>query len=70
MEIKMEKVVSSNVDSIGFNEQEKICRIKFLDGRIYDYSNFTNSTFQSLKTAESIGGFINKNLRYSGKRVI
>jgi len=55
---------------MGFNGQEKICRIKFLDGRIYDYSNFTNSMFQSLKTAESMGGFINKNLRYSGKKVI
>jgi len=35
-EIEMIPVVSSNVESIGYNERTQILRVKFLNGAIYE----------------------------------
>lgn len=70
MEIKMNKVKSSNVDMVGYDEITKVMRIQFLDGRIYEYSGMPKLIYDTLKNSNSIGGYINRNLKtYSYKRI-
>ena len=61
-EIEMIPVVSSNVESIGYNEGTQILRIKFLNGAIYEYKNVPLMEFEQLKNASSIGSYLNRNI--------
>jgi len=61
-EIEMIPVVSSNVESIGYDEKIQILRIKFLSGAIYEYKNVPLMEFEHLKNASSIGSYLNRNI--------
>ena len=63
IQIYMQKVVSSNVDSIGYSEPDKILRVKFGQGSVYDYKNVPIIIFQQFKDSESKGVFCNKVLK-------
>lgn len=47
------KVVSSNIDSIGF--EHGILQVKFKNGSIYEYHDVTLNQFVALKNAPSVG---------------
>ena len=61
-EIEMIPVVSSNVESIGYDEGTQILRIKFLTGAIYEYENVPVMEFEQLKNAPSVGSYLNRNI--------
>jgi len=63
-EIEMIPVVSSNVESIGYNEEIQILRVKFLNGGIYEYKNVPFAEFDHLKNASSIGSYLNRNIAH------
>ena len=51
----MRNVVSSNVSSIGHSLAHKRMRIGYKDGSYYQYWNVSESTYQSILGAGSIG---------------
>jgi hypothetical protein len=61
-EIEMIPVVSSNIESIGYNEGTQILRVKFLNGAIYEYKNVPLIEFEQLNNASSVGSYLNRNI--------
>jgi len=63
--IKMESVSSSNVDSIGWHEEE-VLQVKFVSGAIYQYSPVPEEVYEDLKNAPSIGSYFYYQIRKGG----
>ena len=54
--IPMYKVVSSNVEAVGFDEKEETIYVEFKQGHtIYAYPKTTKQEFKTLTEAESVG---------------
>ncbi len=64
-EIVMIAVVSSNVESIGYDEGTQTLRVRFLNGSEYDYKNVPVMEFEQLKNAQSVGSYMNRNIKGS-----
>ena len=58
-----EKVSSSNIESIGYDESSETLEIEFKDSGIYEYSNVPESEYEALISASSIGGYFHKNIK-------
>jgi hypothetical protein len=56
-------VASSNISSIGYDADTQTLEIEFLSGRIYEYYNVPNDTYDELMNASSIGSYFSKNIR-------
>lgn len=61
-EIEMIQVVSSNIESIGYDEDTQILRVKFLNGVTYEYKNVPIMEFEQLKNAPSVGSYFNRSI--------
>jgi hypothetical protein len=70
-EIVMIPVTSSNVESIGYDGSTQTLRVKFLGGSTYDYKNVSSVEFEQLKTAQSVGSYLNRSIKgnYAYERV-
>ena len=53
--IKMRKVSSSNLQSIGYDEDKKHLLVRFSSGSVWRYVDVTQRMYSSLVNAESIG---------------
>lgn len=62
-EIVMIPVVSSNVESIGYDEATQTLRVRFLNGSEYDYKNVPIMEFEQLNNAQSVGSYLNRNIK-------
>lgn len=65
-------VKSTNVASVGYNEQTNTLEIAFRSGAIYQYAGVEPQTHTELLGAESIGRFVNQNIvggGFKGERV-
>lgn len=64
-------VSSSNLNSIGFDSDNKILEIEFNNGRIYQYSNVSKTEFGKLMKALSKGTYFNSNIKdnYNCRRI-
>ena len=60
---QMINVNSSNIESVGYNEDLKIVCVKFLNGSLYTYSGVPKVEFNSLKGAISVGRYLNGNFK-------
>lgn len=69
--ISLIPVISSNVASYGFDEEQNIQIVQFLDGSVYLYYDVDPSTWNLFQTAPSKGKFVWSHLRdkYSYDRV-
>lgn len=69
--MQMENVVSSNIEAIGYDEGEKILRIKFHNQKVFEYSPVEKMTWASMMEDDSKGGFFAQRIRpfYKAKRV-
>jgi len=56
-------VQSSNVTSIGYNEETETLRVAFQSGSIYEYYNVPPPIFEQFKSAPSIGSYLNRNIK-------
>jgi len=56
-------VASSNVESIGYDEQQQILYVRFLSGTTYKYLNVPLIEFEQLKNAPSIGSYMHRNIK-------
>lgn len=58
---QMTQVSSSNIDSIGYNEQGVY--VRFLNGSLYVYKGVPEHEFQNLMEAPSHGSYLNRNFK-------
>ncbi|HED05267.1 MAG TPA: KTSC domain-containing protein [Ignavibacteria bacterium] len=60
--MKMQKVESSNIDEIGYDEENKVLRIAFKHSNSYEYSNFSKEDFEAFVASSSKGSFFYRNI--------
>jgi hypothetical protein len=56
----MRKVVSSNIDSVGFNEADNRLTVRYKNGSTYEYGDVSPDEFNSLIKSKSIGRHVNE----------
>jgi len=68
---QMIKVQSSNIDEIGYQEDEQTVCVRFLNGSLYVYSDVSQHEYERLSVAPSVGSYLNKNFKnvYAYKRI-
>lgn len=64
-------VVSSNIDSVGYDSSNNILEVEFLNGGLYHYFNVPSNIHSSLMSANSHGTFLNDNVKgnYTYKKI-
>jgi len=65
MKIKMIPVQSSNVKSVGYDEENKNIHVELIGGERYMYTYVPKKIFEDFLTSPSIGSYINRYLRDS-----
>lgn len=61
--MKRQRVSSSNLASIGYDEEQKILEVEFLNNSIYQYFGIPSRTYKNLMDAPSHGKYFNVNIR-------
>ena len=62
-DFEMIMVSSSNILEIGYREDIQTLRVQFLNGSIYEYSNFPLVEFEQFRYSPSLGSYLNHNIR-------
>ena len=60
---EMTPVSSSNIDSIGYDEQNQEVYVRFLNGSLYVYKGVPAHEYQNLLEAPSHGSYLNRNFK-------
>ncbi|MHC5149412.1 KTSC domain-containing protein [Stenotrophomonas rhizophila] len=58
-------VSSSNLASVGYQEETETLEVEFLKGGIYQYFGVPSHVYQELISASSVGGYFAQNVRNS-----
>lgn len=61
--MEMISVVSSNVRSVGYDEDSSTLQVEFLNGSLYQYFDVPKHIFNGLLTASSVGGYLHQNVK-------
>ena len=61
--MERKQVTSSNINSIGFDEQTLTLEIEFYNLKVYQYSPITREGYNQLMNADSINSYFSKNIR-------
>jgi hypothetical protein len=61
--VNMVPVSSSNVDSIGYDENQQILYVRFLNGSLYIYKGVSTYEFDGLLNAPSVGSYLHRNIK-------
>ncbi|GHU12193.1 hypothetical protein AGMMS50225_19540 [Betaproteobacteria bacterium] len=56
----MHPVNSSNIASVGYDATEQTAYVQFLNGSIYAYRGVPEHEFENLRTAPSVGSYLNR----------
>ncbi len=64
--MEREKVSSSNLASVGYDESDNTLEVEFLNGTIYQYYEVPKSVFDGLMNAASHGTFLNLYVKKAG----
>jgi hypothetical protein len=59
----MIQVNSSNIDKIGYDEENELMYVQFTNGGTYTYTPIKKKTWEEFKGSESKGSYIWKNIR-------
>ena len=62
-DVEMIPVASSNVDSIGYDENFQTLYIRLLKGSTYIYKGVPIMEFEGLKNASSVGSYLHRNIK-------
>ena len=62
------RVSSSNLRSVGYDEERSILEIEFLAGPVYQYFNVSYGIYRGLMNASSKGGYFDTYIRKRGYR--
>ena len=70
--MQMISVVSSTIQSIGYDEKNSVLRLMFRDGSVHDYYDVPDSVFSDLMRATSKGRYAKANIieRYTLRKII
>lgn len=60
---EMHPVNSSNVAAIGYDSENQIVYVQFLNGSTYIYKGVPENEFENLKNSPSVGSYINRNYK-------
>lgn len=60
--MEMQKVKSSNIVAVGYDDGSKKLRVQFASGT-YEYSSVERQSFDEMMKAESVGKFFISNIR-------
>ena len=60
---KMQSVSSSNIASVGYEEESQVAFVEFLNGSTYKYEDVPKSEFDNLLAASSVGKYFNQNFK-------
>lgn len=61
--MEVTKVTSSNIDAIGYDPMQRVLKVVFKSGSIYDYYEVGQEVYDDLMSAESIGRTFNQTVR-------
>lgn len=61
--VDMVPVSSSNVDSVGYNDEQQILYVRFLNGSLYIYKGVSTYEYDGLLNAPSVGSYLHRNIR-------
>lgn len=61
--MEVTKVTSSNIDAIGYDPVQRILKVVFKSGSIYDYYEVDQQIYEGLMSADSIGRTFNQTVR-------
>jgi hypothetical protein len=61
--MERDPVSSSLVESIGYDPDEQILEVGLENGRVYQYREVPESTYQSFLAADSLGRYFNRHIR-------
>jgi hypothetical protein len=61
--MRRERVVSSVIRAIGFDDDEHVLEVEFRTGRIYRYFRVPRAAYDALRKAESVGSYFNRRIR-------
>jgi hypothetical protein len=61
--IEMISVSSSNVESIGYDENNQVLYVHFLNNSLYIYKGVPAGEFEGLKSAPSVGTYLHRNIK-------
>lgn len=60
---EMIPVSSSNIESIGYDEQNEQVYVRFLIGSLYVYKGVPLHEFENLRDAPSLGSYLHRNYK-------
>lgn len=56
-------VASSNVESVGYDEDSGTLEVEFKNGTLYQYFDVPQGTFNGLVNSDSVGGYLAENIK-------
>lgn len=59
----MLQVSSSNIESIGYSEQDQEVYVRFLNGSVYVYKGVPQHEYENLRDAPSLGSYLHRNYK-------
>jgi hypothetical protein len=58
--MRRQAVNSSNVASVGYDENSKVLEVAFKSGGVYQYSNVPRGIYEGMISATSVGSYFHK----------
>ena len=59
----MRPVSSSNIAAVGYDADNETVYVQFLNGSTYAYKGVPEHEFESLRSAQSVGSYLNRNYK-------
>lgn len=59
----MQPVSSSNIAAVGYDAENQTVYVQFLNGSTYAYKGVPENEFENLRTAPSVGSYLNRNFK-------
>ncbi len=60
---EMQPVSSSNIAAVGYDADNQTVYVQFLNGSTYAYKGVPAHEFENLRTAPSVGSYLNRNFK-------
>ena len=60
---EMQPVSSSNIAAVGYDAENESVYVQFNDGSTYAYKGVSAHEFENLRTASSVGSYLNRNYK-------
>ena len=67
--MERQPVKSSNVESVGYDPEEKVLEVCFRSGGVYQYAGVQPEMYADLLVAKSVGRFVSKVVRAGRKGI-